>query len=78
VHGDASILVSSLGAGASTTYAFAPERGAYVYLIAGGVSLNGAEELTTGDAATVRDEDTLTVSAGEPSELIMVDVRPAS
>ncbi len=78
VHGDASILVSSLTAGTSTTYGFEPGRGAYLYLIAGAVSLNGKEGLTTGDAATIRDEATLTVTASEPSELIMVDVRPAT
>jgi quercetin 2,3-dioxygenase len=78
VHGDASILVSSLTAEASTTYGFEPGRGGYLYLIAGAVSLNGEEELTTGDAATIQGESSLTVTASEPSELIMVDVRPAS
>ena len=78
VHGDASILVSSLTAGASTAYGFEPGRGGYLYLIAGAISLNGEEELTTGDAATIQNESSLTVTASEPSELIMVDVRPAS
>jgi redox-sensitive bicupin YhaK (pirin superfamily) len=76
VHGDATISVSSLSAGAAIPYRFEPGRGAYLYLISGAVSLSGEEDLSTGDAAKIRDETDLEVRASGPSELIMVDVRP--
>jgi redox-sensitive bicupin YhaK (pirin superfamily) len=76
VHGDATISVASLSAGTSVPYSFEPGRGGYLYLISGAVSLNGQEDLSTGDAAKIWDETELQVTAAEASELIMVDVRP--
>ena len=45
----------------------------YAYLIEGAATLDG-EELTTGDAAEVTDEDELRVTASQRSELVLVDV----
>ena len=50
-----------------------PERGAYLYVIDGGVTLDG-ESLATGDAAKVVGEESLRIQASVPSELILVDV----
>jgi redox-sensitive bicupin YhaK (pirin superfamily) len=47
--------------------------GAYLFLIEGEIDLDG-RPLTTGDAAMIRDEKRLTMSARQPSELIMVRV----
>lgn len=72
VHQDASIYVSRLDAGSSVQHEFSAGRGGYFYLIEGDVELNG-ERLTTGDAAKVLSQGTLTAVAHATSELILVD-----
>ena len=74
VHQDAGVYVSSLPANASVSHKFGRENGGYLYLIEGGIRLNG-EELRTGDAARIEDEPEITIEAFEPSELIMAEVR---
>ena len=73
VHQDASVHVASLEPGVEVTHRLASGRGAYVYLIGGGLALDG-EELATGDAAKVTDEPQVVIRATQPSELILVDV----
>jgi redox-sensitive bicupin YhaK (pirin superfamily) len=75
VHQDARVFVSSLRLGVSIRHDLDPGSGAYLYVISGTVSLNGEEELSTGDAAKIWDEKGLTAEAMEPSELVMVQVR---
>jgi len=74
VHQDAAVFVASLTPGSTVEHSFAPARGGYLYLIGGAVRLNG-EGLSTGDAAKVQDEPSISVQADEPSELIMAEVR---
>jgi redox-sensitive bicupin YhaK (pirin superfamily) len=73
VHQDASVHVASLDLGAEVRHELGPERGAYVYLIAGAASF-GDEAVSTGDAAKVTDQSDLRIRAIEQSELILVDV----
>ena len=73
VHQDASVHVASLSPDAVVVHALSPGRGAYLYLISGGMTL-GPEALRTGDAAKVTAERELTIQATEASELILVDV----
>jgi quercetin 2,3-dioxygenase len=73
VHQDASVHFASLEPGAEVTHRLEDGRGAYVYLIDGGVTLDG-NQLTTGDAAKVTDEPDLAIRATQGSELILVDV----
>jgi redox-sensitive bicupin YhaK (pirin superfamily) len=73
VHGDARVFVSRLNAGTEIAHGLGPGRGAYLYVIEGALRA-GDEKLGTGDAAKVRDEDTLLLSADETTELILVDV----
>ncbi len=74
VHQDAWVYLSRLEQSKSVEHEFAPGFGAYLFLIEGGVSLNG-ERLTSGDGALIRDEKRLAIEALQPSELIMVEVR---
>ena len=74
VHQDASVYVSRLEEGRSLEHEFKRGFGAYLFLIEGEAELNG-ERLTAGDAALIRDEERLAVEAGQPSELILVEVR---
>ncbi len=74
VHADAMVYVSRLTPQTALEHAFRDgTRGAYLYLISGGLDV-GSEKLATGDAVKVRDERSLTMRATETSELILVDV----
>jgi quercetin 2,3-dioxygenase len=73
VHQDASVHLASLRPGDQVAHRLAPGRGAYAYLIDGEASFDG-EPVTTGAAAEVTGQPSLTVRAAAPSELILVDV----
>jgi quercetin 2,3-dioxygenase len=73
VHQDASVHVASLDAGVEVRHLIGEGRGVYAYLILGYASFDD-EAVSTGDAAKVTDQAELRVAAGQPSELILVDV----
>ncbi|MGQ0670374.1 MAG: pirin family protein, partial [Actinomycetota bacterium] len=74
VYQDANVYVSSLGAGVRLEHALEPGRGEYLYVIEGALRVN-EEKMATGDAAQIWEEARITLEPGEPSELIMVEVR---
>ena len=73
VHQDASVLVARLEPGTEVSHPIASGRGVYAYLIDGSATLDG-EPVTTGDAARVTSQASLTIAARAASELILVDV----
>jgi redox-sensitive bicupin YhaK (pirin superfamily) len=73
VHQDASVHVARLEPGREVTHPIGTGRGTYVYLIGGAAAFDD-EPVTTGDAAKVTDEPSVTIRADEVSELILVDV----
>jgi len=73
LHQDASVHLARLDPGVEVAHEIAAGRGVYVYLIDGRAAFNG-EAVSTGDAAKVTDEPSLTIRAEEASELILVDV----
>jgi quercetin 2,3-dioxygenase len=73
VHQDASVHVASLDRGSEVVHDLGDGRGGYAYLIEGGATFDG-QAVSTGDAAKVTDQPSLTIHATEPSELILVDV----
>ena len=75
IHGDAHVFVSRLEEGHSVTHDFADGRAGYLYVIEGSLEVDG-EDLTTGDAAKIFDEDRIELSATETTELILVDIPP--
>jgi redox-sensitive bicupin YhaK (pirin superfamily) len=70
---EARVWVSRLTPGTGLSRRFDDGRGAYVYLIDGGGTLNG-DPVGTGDAAKIHGPEDLTVAAGDPMELIVIDV----
>jgi quercetin 2,3-dioxygenase len=74
VHQDAHVFVSHLNPGVSLAHPLGDERGVYLYVIEGDVSVNG-EGMSTGDAAEIRDEPRITIDAASPAEVVLVDVR---
>jgi redox-sensitive bicupin YhaK (pirin superfamily) len=73
VHQDAHVFVSRLTAGTTVDHPLRAGRGVYLYVIEGQVRLGG-EEMETGDAAQITDEESIEITAVADSELIMVDV----
>ena len=73
VHQDAAVLIAALDDGVSVSHAAGPGRAGYLYLIEGGLRVNG-KQLATGDAVKVFEEPELTIEASAASELILVDV----
>jgi redox-sensitive bicupin YhaK (pirin superfamily) len=72
VHGNASMYVGHLPAGADVGHEFADGMGGYLYVIDGELALNG-ETLHTGDAAKIGDEPEIDVRATVDTELIMME-----
>jgi redox-sensitive bicupin YhaK (pirin superfamily) len=72
IRADARVLATTLKAGESAEYA--PERSRHLYLVpaAGAVEVNGVR-VNARDGAAIRDEERLTITALEDSELVLVD-----
>jgi redox-sensitive bicupin YhaK (pirin superfamily) len=70
---DARALVAHLTDRGRLTHVFGPDRGGYLYVIDGRLSLDG-ERLGTGDAAKVAGEAELELSSDVAAELILIDV----
>lgn len=74
INADAKVLGATLKAGESLTYDLAPGRRAYLAPAVGVVDVNGVA-LNARDGAGIVDEPTLTITAREDAELVMVDSR---
>lgn len=74
INADARVLGATLKAGESLTYELAEGRRAYLVPAVGTVEVNGTV-LNARDGAGIKDEPSLTVTAREDAELVMVDSR---
>ena len=72
INADARVLGATLKAGESLTYDLAPGRRAYLVPAVGAVEVNGTA-LNARDGAGIVDEASLTITAKEDAELVMVD-----
>ena len=72
IRADARVLGGTLEAGQSTTYTLEPGRHAYLGLAKGQVTVNGTQ-VGARDGAAIKDVDTITITAVEASEVVMVD-----
>jgi redox-sensitive bicupin YhaK (pirin superfamily) len=71
---DAQVYVSSLEAGSSVTHPIRQgHRHAYLFVIAGEVTVNG-QALSAGDQARIADESSLNIAAESDAELILLDL----
>jgi quercetin 2,3-dioxygenase len=70
---DALALVAHLTESGRLERTFGPERGGYLYVIDGRLSVDG-ESLSTGDAAKITGETDLGLSTDVGAELILIDV----
>ena len=65
-------LGATLKAGESVEYPIGASRHGYLTLAAGAVDLNGVR-LNARDGAAISDEDTITITAAEDAEIVLVD-----
>jgi hypothetical protein len=70
---DAAIYVSALAGGQSVVHKSRAGRKAYLFVIQGGLAVNG-HPLKAGDQARVADEPELTLQAAQEAELILLDL----
>jgi redox-sensitive bicupin YhaK (pirin superfamily) len=70
---DATMLVAHLEPGESASHRIEPGRGAYLHVATGSATANGAA-LRAGDGAKLQAEKILTVTASEPTELVLFDL----
>jgi quercetin 2,3-dioxygenase len=74
IHQDADIYRVRLAAGESITHTMVKGRGAWLHIAQGELKLND-HTLITGDAACTDDAGTLTLTASEPTEALLFDLR---
>ena len=72
IRTDARVLGATLKAGESTTYAIGADRRGYLVPAIGRVMVNDVE-VNARDGAAIRDVDTITVTAIEDAEIVLVD-----
>jgi redox-sensitive bicupin YhaK (pirin superfamily) len=73
IHQDARIYVSELEAGKAVEYAAAAERGVWLQLIRGTISVAG-NTLQAGDGAQFTDETSLHIEAAQDAEFLLFDL----
>jgi len=74
IHQDAAIYASILDAGASVKHVLSASRHGWLQVARGAVTLNGAR-LAAGDGAAISGEPALEITATEPSEILLFDLR---
>ena len=73
IHQDASLYAAILGPGDKLAHALAKRRAAYVHLIRGALTVNGAA-LKGGDALKLVGEASVTLGEAEDAELLLFDL----
>ena len=73
INQDAEIFLSDLDMGNSVEYSVAKGRGAYVHVIEGSATVNGAK-LSGGDASKLTDENKISITADSDSKIILFDM----
>ena len=72
LHLDASVYSAVLYPGKHLVHELSPGRSAWVHVMQGGVTL-GEVNLTTGDGAGVKDERAVSLTAGEETEVLLLE-----
>jgi quercetin 2,3-dioxygenase len=73
IHQDVSVYNALLKSGEAVGHRLEAGRHAWLQVVKGAVELNG-NKLDAGDGAAVSEESTLTISAGDDSEVILFDL----
>jgi redox-sensitive bicupin YhaK (pirin superfamily) len=73
IHQDVNLLSTELDDGAEVRYDFAGRRRGFMQVVRGSVEIDG-QTLEAGDALATQDQESLTVRAGKPAELLLFDM----
>ncbi|MBK9440305.1 MAG: pirin family protein [Comamonadaceae bacterium] len=73
IHADARLYAGLFAAGETATLALPPGRKAYVFLVRGQLTVNGAA-LSGGDAALLADEASVTLADAADAEVLLFDL----
>lgn len=73
INQDVSLYASVLDEGKSVEHTLAKERGAWIQVITGALSVNG-QEIAEGDGAAVEEAEKLAITAAKPSEFLLFDL----
>jgi redox-sensitive bicupin YhaK (pirin superfamily) len=73
IQQDAGIYLANLNAGETVTHLLAPGRHAWLQMLRGRGAMQ-AQTLAAGDGVAVSDERSITITAAEPSELMLFDL----
>lgn len=73
LHQDARIYASVLEAGASVTHSIDPGRHAWIQIVDGALTANGAAP-SAGDGAAVSVESNLTITTEHPAHFLLFDL----
>jgi redox-sensitive bicupin YhaK (pirin superfamily) len=73
LHADAAVLAGTLAAGETTRLSVTPGRGLYLVPTSGSVSVNGIA-VNVRDGVAITDETSVSVTATDATELVVVDV----
>lgn len=76
IHQDAVIYASLLDSGQHVAHALATGRKAWLHMVAGEVTL-GEVVLVAGDGVGLEDERSVSFTAGQSAEILLVDTGPA-
>jgi redox-sensitive bicupin YhaK (pirin superfamily) len=74
IHQDADIYLVRLQPGQTVTHDLKAGRGAWLHVAQGSITLNGVE-LTAGDGASTEDAGKLAVTASEPTQAFLFDLK---
>ncbi|HLD66758.1 MAG TPA: hypothetical protein VJA19_11980, partial [Pseudomonas sp.] len=73
IRADARLVAATLQAGQSTEYRLEAGRKAYLVAATGRIEVNGVQA-NARDGVAIQDEETLSVTALEDSEIVLVDL----
>jgi len=74
INQDASVYSAWLDPGTKIEHPLAPNRHAWIQVARGSVTLNG-QQLSQGDGASISGEDSVSVTGGEQSEILLFDLQ---
>ena len=74
LHADAAVIAGTLHAGETAQVSVAEGRGVYLVPASGSVTVNG-KAVGVRDGAAITGEPNLTITANEPSEVVLVEVK---
>ena len=75
IHADAKLYSGLFDADQAATLALGPNRKAYVHLMRGTLQVNG-QCLSSGDAALLEDETSVSIAQGQDAEVLVFDLAP--